>query len=258
MVCFATAELESSRQVTYSVDAPVYKKNEKETDEWIEGIVSSFDASTNTYEILWSDLTIEYIDAETTDAFVRNEQSYDEYQFLQNGEEESLMQDQYEEHARITSEQQSYEVGTSVSIKIYDGTWMGGKIVKYDERGYTIEWDHGEMYIVSATGGGLDTMVEDAITQNSVPMDEATGYFPSEMVEPKDSSAMTTKESFVLLFSLVGILLVAGNMRYKKLGAHSSTKRSQDSIWRSTGKPGTNLSLEMDDERNLHSDRSII
>jgi hypothetical protein len=172
-------------------------------------------------------------------------------------EEDGLMRDLYEELSGRNP--QKFEVGTSVSYKNYDGTWMGGKIVNFDEqRGYTIEWDHGEVYVLPASDGEVDKIVEDAITQNSEPIDDdILGYFPSEMVEPKDSSALTTKESMILLFSLVGILMVTGYMHHKKLGALSSAKISEDTIWRSNGKPGTRLSLEMDDTMNLHKDPYI-
>jgi len=260
LVCFATTELESTRQVFYPVDTPVYKNNEIEIDKWIEGSISSFDPSTNTYEISWSDMTAEYIDAGTTGTLVHNVKSYDEYQFRQNEEQEgSLIQERYEVDARIASEvveEQVYEVGTSVSNQSYDGTWTDGKITRYEKGDYTIKWSNGGTYALSTEDGELDQMVQDAITQNSTPNDEDNGYFPSEMVEPTDSSAMTGESILILLFVLV-ILVVAGYMRHKKLSTISSTKRSDGVIWRDNGKSGTSLSRQMDDARNLRSTRSI-
>jgi len=267
MVCVATAEIVSSHKVLYPVDTSVYKYNEKGIDEWIVGSISSFDPSSDAYEISWSDMTAEYIDAKTTDAFVHNEMSYDEYQFRRNEEDgESLIQEHYEENARVAigvedGESMSkirrlYAVGTVVSIRNYDGTWTYGKIVRYEEGDYTVEWDHGERYVVSAEDDELDQMVENAISQSSIPSDEDIDY-PSGMAEISESSGKA-KESTFILFVIAGILVVVGYARHKKLVTLSSAKTSEGLVWGSNIKRGTSLSRQMDDNRNLRSTLSIM
>jgi len=152
-----------------------------------------------------------------------------------------------------------YKVGTPVSIKKFDGSWTNGKITKANENGYTIKWDHGEIYVIGLEDGELDQMVENSIAQGNTSKDEDedTGYVPSEMIETTKSSNWT-KESTITLFFVVTVLAVVWYVRHKKLVAISSTRKSEGGIWGNNVQNGTTLSLQMDEHRNLRSVRSIV
>jgi len=287
LVCFANAQHGKSQQVIspYPIDTPVYKNNDNDIDEWIEGSILSFDPSTNTYEVSWSDMTIEYTDAETTNVLVHNEHYFDEYMLIQSGEEEIFMQEKYEEDALITGEvdsfgsmsrmeedegdnigdgQQTYQVGTNVSVQNEDGTWTGGKIVTYGGGYYTIKWDHnGDYQVFAADDGDVDQMVLDAISQNSTPSDEDIGYFPSS-VEEAAEPPMTNKNKNTSNFSMIPfvfagivgalVLVTVGYVRHNRLDKFSSTSRNEsDGSWGRNGKPETSLSIQMDSSKNLRS-----
>ena len=91
----------------YTIETPVYKTNSDNT--WIEGSVANFEPSTGTYTVLWSsDMSIEEIDPETATVYVGNQHLFEEVALVQDGDEELLMQEHYEEEALIESEQESF------------------------------------------------------------------------------------------------------------------------------------------------------
>jgi len=163
--------------------------------------------------------------------------------------------------------QRVYEIGTPVSIKSYDGTYTNGEITKVDRHGYTIKWEHGQTYIVGAHDGELHQMVENSILQGQIPKGDDIGYnpseempseeMPSEVMETKKSPSWT-KESTIVVFFVVVIFAIAVHVRRKKLFAISSTRKSDGGIWGANIQNGTNLSLQMDEHRNLRNVRNIM
>lgn len=163
-----------------------------------------------------------------------------------------------------------YKVGTPVSVKNFDGSWTNGIIAKYDKYGYTIKWDHGEKYIVGQHDGEIHQLVKNAITENSISIeedieedidediDEDIEDIPLEILESEDSKGQSKKSTIVVLF-FVGLLVASiWYVRHNKLVAISSTKKSQGGIWGKKDQRRTSLSIQMDETKNLHSIRNIM
>lgn len=109
-ICFANAQSGGLQNGPFPMETPVYKNDG--TNDWIEGNVVDFDSSTNMYEIMWSDMSIEEVDDETTASYVGNEQSFDDFQLVQEEDKEGLMEgfmvEQDEEESLISGEEDSF------------------------------------------------------------------------------------------------------------------------------------------------------
>mmetsp|Transcript_76 Transcript_76/g.179 ORF Transcript_76/g.179 Transcript_76/m.179 type:complete len:587 (-) Transcript_76:334-2094(-) len=81
-----------------------------------------------------------------------------------------------------------YPPGTAVQYHDQDGTWMDGKIVKYnsDTRTYTIQWDEDNVNEDFSDLSKIDQLVLNAVKKSATAEDEDVSGSASKVSSPKD------------------------------------------------------------------------
>lgn len=259
------------------------KKISGSDTEWITGNVVGFDSVKQTYEIMWSDMTVERADEATTEEYIRNEYDFNEGEIIIDEESEFFNEVVYEEEALANGEvdsfgadnvieymgedtideyEQDYEIGTSVSSKNIDGSWENGEIVSFEEGSYIIEWDRGgSNQAFPSSGAEIDEIVQNAVSKNTDPDFEDIGNLPENFEEEKVPIVMGKNIVIaVVIIGIAGLLHVFANkhFRQKKMEEFSLSMTSESNafIRGKTKRPETNLSVGMDGTDRSH--RSIL
>lgn len=255
--CFTVAQVEDTPIVgLYPMDTPVYKEKDAGLiHEWVEGNVSEFHPSSNTYSILWSDMTTETIGAETLADYVNNELLFEESKLVQDVEQEVLMQEQYEEEELISGVEDTYTsdmdgdeedegdnasdrepvyaIGTTVAVTTDDGTKRYGTIESYSGGYYTVQWESDGISEIFAVADGE---IDDMVVETELPLVSMDGN------TSKSGLIAGITGAVVLVTVAVAAVAIVHFRKNQRLENQSLLKRNDDS--NILGR--TRLSLEFD------------
>jgi hypothetical protein len=127
-------------------------------DGWWQGTITDYDAAEKTYDITWSDGSVDtYYDLDKVDQMV-----YD----AQDNTEEAT--DYYDDSF------QDYEIGTFVYKEFDDGWWVGN-IVAYENGSYTVRWTDNTFDNFDADSQELAEIVDNA---DNIPDDFDVQIYP--------------------------------------------------------------------------------
>jgi hypothetical protein len=144
-------------------------------DGWWEGTITYYDIEDDTYDITWSDGSVEtYLDSDQVDEMVYNAQDDDDDDEIADDtvNSEVITIDTVDDNA--DDDNPHYEIGTLVYEEFEDGWWVGN-IVSYQNGYYVVRWTDNSYDSFRA---GSTELAEIVANSQNIPDDIAVQVYP--------------------------------------------------------------------------------